>query len=696
MPSAVNIKDTLSIDFEFNGTKEEVLNLVCASIYDNKSDILHNFWLHNSPGEKKRLVEFLNKNKDRVYLAYNASAEAGCFYSLGLDPDKFMWVDDFLEYRCLSNQNDELNYGKQLRDGKVIKTFRPPPKWERTEEDSKNSFKPTHSLAEATYKLTGEIRDTEHKKDMIDLIISCPKEFTEKEAYVIQKYCDEDVVHLAKNHNAIIALYKKYLDRDYDPVRLSKDMLNRGAYAAITGVRERRGYPIDYEKTKNFSDQVRSILDDCQREINDLFPELEVFYFKKSEQRFAMRQKNVRNWIKENVEDVKRWKLTDGGKSGKKDLSLSLDAFTQHFDYTHSYPKDNFGAQMVRFLKLKQSLNGFTPSPKKKSFWDSVGSDGRVRPYMNIFGSQSSRSQPPSTSYLLLKPAWQRSLLVPAKGKVITSIDYGSEEYFITALVYGDERMIKSYIDGDVYLAFAILSKMVPEWADKKSHPLQRQVAKSLVLGISYLMSKYGLSKKLSADTGKEYTIEDAQELIDEFYDVYSDFAEGQKDFIEEYKIYEKYCSSDGWFMWGDNDNFRSVANVPIQTCGAVIMREADLRTYRSGIYTPCTLHDALYIEHDFGDWGAIDTTIKHMREAFADEFPEKRELAMNIRLDPHTWGPGFPAPTIDEQGNKKYSTITTPDKHIIPCSDIYIDERGEQEYKQFSKYFEKREEFML
>lgn len=472
----------LSIDFEFNQVSEPTLNLVCSSIINTKTNTTHEFWLHNNPQGRKALVEFIQENNSEIFLGFQCAAEARCFYSLGLDPVNFNWIDTYLEYRCLSNHNDELNYGKQLVDGKVKFTSKPPPKWERTEEDSATGFKPKFSLAETTYKLLGKIRDTEHKEEMRQLIISDPKEFSPEEREAIQKYGTDDVVDLLPMFEKIVGLYKKYTDKEFDLPLLLKEMKKRGEYAALTGVREAKGYPIAFEETKNFSSQVLSILDDCQREINKLFPDIKPFRFNKKENRFSWNQKITREWIKANVPDHDFcWKKTD-----KKQLSLSLEAFTQIYDYKHHYPKDVFGAQMVRFLKLKQTLYGFMPSQKakkdKKTFWDSVGSDQRVRPYMNIYGSQSSRSQPPSTSYMLLKPAWMRSLIQPAPGRCITSIDYGSEEYFITGLFYRDAAMIGAYLSGDVYLAFAIESGIAPKGATKETHKFERNLAKATCL----------------------------------------------------------------------------------------------------------------------------------------------------------------------------------------------------------------------
>jgi DNA polymerase-1 len=667
------------IDFEFNRTTQENVNLVCCAVYDDTEEEKKLFWLRDSEEVKLQLQEYLSSRSQEIFVAYAVEAEARSFYSLGLDPYQFKWIDLHKEWKCLTNHNYDLNLGKQLKDGKIVTAHKKRPKWERVEGEKESGFKHTHSLAEATYKLLGVIRDTEHKNAMRDLIISDPEFFSPKQKESIGEYCLEDVEFLPRLLQAVRGKYREYLSREYDEEVLTGEMLLRGRYAALTGIRESWGYPIDYKAAKNFSSSVAAILDDCQRDINAQFPDILPFRYNKNSQKFSWNQIATKLWISKNC-DVEKWIKTDKGS-----LSLSLEAFQRFFNYTHDYPRGNFGAQMVRYLKLKQSLNGFVPGGKK-SFWDAVGKDKRVRPYMNIYGSQSSRSQPGSTSYILLKPAWQRSMLHPPKGKVLSSIDYGSEEYFISALWYQDKKMIDSYLSGDVYLAFAKDSGAVPQDATKSSHKKERNEAKSTILGLSYLMSKYGLSIKLTADTGREWTPEDAQEKIDVFNDTYSTFYEGMNDFIEEYRAEGYFKGIDGWYMWGDNDNFRSIANVPIQYLGAAIMRKADMLAYERRLKVVCTLHDALYIEHDEEDLGAVDTLADCMREAFVYYFQSQKDIACQIRLDPFTWGDVF---TED-------SEIITPKGMTVPVSPKYIDERAIEEYNIFSKYFEDREEFWL
>jgi hypothetical protein len=649
---------------------EPKVALVCCCTFDPQTGKSIDWWLHGLPGEKKRLVEYL-RNFGTI-IAYSAVAECRSYLALGLDPLKFNWIDLFLEYRMMTNHNDDLQWGKQLVDGKVKNVRKPVPKWERTEEDKATGFKATHSLAEATYKLTGEIRDTAHKTAMRDLIISAPKKFTADERQSILRYCAEDVRLLPKIWDRLKAEFSK-LEYNADLAAYQREAMLRGRYSAHTSIMETTGYPIDVEKTRNFSKKVGNILHDLQREINHLFPDIKPFRWKPRENKFSWDQKITQSWIAAN-HDVNTWTKTDGGK-----LSLSLEAFEKHYQFKHDYPTDNFGAQMVRYLKLKQSLYGFSDSGgKRKNFWDSVGSDGRVRPYLNHFGAQSSRSQPAASGFMFLKPAWMRALVIPEPGKFMAGIDYGSQEFFIAALESGDENMIEAYLSGDPYLHTAKLAGAVPKDGKREDHKPMRDLFKATVLGISYLMTKYGLAIKLTNDTGREWTEDEAQDQIDMFYDAYPDFKDWQDQLQEDYQSGYGIRLNCGWRMWCDNDNLRSVCNVPIQGAGASVMREAVERAVRSGCTVVFTLHDALYIEGDVGNEEQIILLRDAMREAFVHYMPEKyKKVAAKIKLDPFAWSPDY----------EKDSTLTIKGWEV-PCSNLYIDERSERDYNKFSKYF--------
>lgn len=679
------------IDFEFNQTSEEKLQLVCCCLSADRID--EDYWLYDSKIERKQLAQRLETLAEEgyVFLAHNCVAEASAIYSLEeayLDITKLKFVDTFLEYRCLSNHNHQFAYGKQYVDGKVKMTFPPKPKWEQTEKDKQTSFKQKHSLSEMVYKLLGEKIDTDRKNYMRDIIIADNKEEILANKEEILEYCLSDIQHLKPCYHKIKQYYLDNLPEQYAK-NIDDIMLNRGKYSALTALMERWGYPVNIKAMKNFSAAVPSILFECQREINELFPDIKPFEFKKNESRYSWTQKKTRDWIRTHHPDkVDGWMLTDGGKSGNKDLSLSLDAFKRFFDFRHEYPKDNLGAQIVRFLTLKQNLNGFSTGSKstKKTIWDYVGKDGRVRPYMNIFGAQSSRSQPSATSFLFLKSAWMRVLAEPPKGKALAGIDYGSEEFLLSALESKDKAMLEAYRSGDVYLYYAKSIGLVPKDGERKDYEKERDIAKPVVLAMSYLMSKYGLSKKLTMDTGKQVDEEDAQDYIDLFYETFYDLKLHQEEIVDNYELEGKLVLKDGWVVWGDNDNFRSITNVPIQGMGGVIMRKAVELAIEKGLKVVFTLHDALYIEYDLYDYDAIDELREAMFEAFIFYYEgDTKEQAKMIRMDAVTWSNEY-------QPGK----IFTPEGMEVEVKQKYVDGRAKKEYEKFKKFFDDRDEDLI
>jgi len=699
------------LDFEFNRTYQEEVNLVCCVTYDSDTASILKWWLHNNSDSKRDLSEYLRQElivNGKTLCGFSTVAECRSLLSLGMLDVllKLKVIDLYIEYRCISNGNHDYMYGKQLIDGAVVETFPPKKPWETTS-DEELGFKQKFSLAEATYKLTNKIRDTEEKNEMRGLIISDPEEFSEEQQERILNYCMEDVVFLPTIYEKIKKVFNTKL-KSKDIKLLPTDMLRRGRYSVITAIREAKGYGIAFEELKTFTSKIEVILEVCQREINELFPEIMPFKFDMKKQKYSWNQVVTKTWLKEKSGvDLSKWETTDGFikaqrtyRSQKKEgkvvegvnkldfLSLSLEAFEKFYPFRHSFPKDNFGAQIVRYLKLKQSLSGFSNNTTKvRKFWDYVGPDLRVRPYMNIYGSSTGRSQPSANGFLFLKPAWVRSLSAPAKGKWMCGIDYGSEEFLISALgspdtEQYDEKMVDAYLSGDVYLSYAKQIGRIPVDGKRKDYEKERDETKPIVLAMSYLMSKYGLAVKLSQDLGKVVSEDEAQEEIDTFFETYCVLEEMQNDTQQTYSDDQYLRLPCGWTLFGDVENFRSVVNFPSQGMGGSIMRRADELCFEAGLYIPFTLHDALYSEFDVGDLHSVDLQLSAMKEGFAHYYTgKKKEIAEKIRMDVFVWGEGI------EEGE-----LTTPAGVKVKCGPIYKDKRSLEEYEKFSTFFKKEE----
>jgi hypothetical protein len=390
------------------------------------------------------------------------------------------------------------------------------------------------------------------------------------------------------------------------------------------------GYPINYTALKRFSGDTNKILRQEAEEVNRQYPEIKPFIWNSKTQRYVQKAAPLRAWIE--AQNHPHWLRTDKGA-----LSLSLDAWEQFYDSN----SPSLGGAMRKYLRTKQSLNGFLPrgvGSKRRSFWEFVGDDHRVRPYFGIYGAQSARSQPAATGFLPLKANWMRAFIQPPKGRAIVGIDYGSQEVLISALLSEDGEMIKAYESGDPYMYFAKLDGAIPWDGTKEGYANERSIYKTVTLGISYLMGARSLAFKL---TGNH---------IEDYFDAGS---------------FAKVKLPCGWYMWADNPNRKSVGNVPIQGFGSSIMRKAVALAQDRGLNVIYTLHDAIYVEYDTNDKTAVDKLKMSMDEGFRYYFPDHLKNRASCRLDVFAWSQDFEAP-----------------------NNIYVDKKGENDYLKYREYF--------
>jgi hypothetical protein len=648
-------------DFEYNRTNERKFRLVCAALnYDGKKE---SYWLYEDQ-DTQRLKNKINELKDAgyIFVAWNCEAESSSFYSMDLNPLDYKWYDLYLEYVMFSNHNNDLSKGKQYSKGKEVMI----PSW-TNEKGPKN-------LVGATYKLLGVKIDSEHKDKMRDLIISRPDKFTPEEQKAITDYCLSDVEYLPQIHAKIQEIAKKMIPREHRAT-YAKEALWRSEYAVRTTFMVRHGIPIQTEWLKNLTESIPILLMECAKDINSQFPEIKPFKWCKKDQKFKMDTKAVYSWI-ETLPYKKKWELTP-----TKKYSLAVDAFKQFFNYSHDYPRNNLGAQMLRYLNLSQQLRGFAePSgDAKRTFWDYVGSDNMSRPYFNIYGAQSSRSQPSSTSFLFLKTGWMRSLCVPPEGYAVGTIDYSSQEFLIAALLSNDDKMFDAYKSGDVYLSYGKEIGVIPENGTKKTHPKERDAQKPVILGWQFWSTGHGLCILLNEQLGEnKYDPDSAQLLLDKLDRVYWKFAEFRNTTIASYEMQKYVRLNDGFYMWGNNPNHRSVGNMPVQGSGAAIMRKAVQLAQDAGLDVIMTLHDSLTIMFKKEDLWALDVLKSCMHEAFVWYFDDK-EKASIIRMDSKAWSLEYePQEIITKQNNK------------VQLQKIFVDERAKNQFNAFERYFTK------
>jgi len=649
----------VAIDFEYNKSNELHMGLVSCALCVRGSEP-EDYWLQDEEGRealKKRLLEL---REGHFLVCWNVSAEGRSLVALGLDPSKFKIYDAQIEYKMLLNWNDRLIVRDHIsKTGKIVryKKYSSPPK----------------TLISATYVLLGILEDSKHKDKMRKLILS-RKVFTEEEKQEILDYGRSDIKNLFDIVKKINGHYRSMFVAD-ELRLLGDEMFYRGKIGALTSIIESRGYPIDYNFYVAVKDNAHKILDDCREDINSQF-DWNIFK-KKKDGSYGMEQKLIKEWIA--TSEYKDTWL----KTPKESYALSDKAMEKLMLPKYEYPKGNVLAQVKRFNDLKKSFSGFLPKSASSTtgfFEDHLGSDGYVRPYLNAYGSQSARWQPKAVGYMFLKSPMFRSMVHPPKGKVIIGCDYASQEIFIAALNSKDQKMIDAYLSGDFYLAFGKDAGAIPQDGTKQTHGVERNRFKSTVLGISYGMGSISLAAKLTMDTGIKHTSEEAQKLIDLYFTTYPDYKKYIDKTLADYNKTRKMKLVDGWYMFGSNDNWRSVANCPIQGMGSCILRKVVERSHNANMKITMLLHDAAYFICDAEDLDHQVSQINYvMKKAFQDCYPDNKEKAKKIRLDFNAWGSDLVDGKLETEQNMEVKTQRN-----------YFDPRGIPDYNlHLKKYVE-------
>jgi len=661
------------LDFEFNGISEPKLNLVSCAVVCTDGGVLtytREFWLYEGKQSKEASAFFFEiLRQGYIFCAYVMEAETRSLLSLlptATWLKNFYCIDIYLEYRCLLNRCDEMSYGEQYLNGKVIETTPPPPKWVKDEtskdEGSDPHHKPSYSLAAACFKLLGVKVDTVEKAEVRGIIIRGDRDEISASRERIQKYNLSDIDYLPKLLTKVCGRFAAYGVGKEDWLR---GAYLRGDYAARTARMIISGYPVNQGKLEKFKQNIPAIIESSIKDCIESAEGFAPFRFNEKSKTYVCNTKAIKDWVlqQKNV----YWRKTAG-----KALSLSKDAFSDWYDSN----SPGFAGAYCRHLKTKQSLNGFLPTSAesgKSVFSDFVGKDGRVRPHFGIYGSQSSRSQPGSVGFIPLKAHWLRNFIEAPAGRAVAGVDYASQEFLIAAVISQDSKMMDAYSTGDVYMAFARAAKLVPPHATKATNPVEREMCKAAVLGISYDMTAKGLAPRMSRAAARVVTEQEAQVYIDEFFGVYCEYADWKSETTAEYEASGRLSLPDGWTMWGDNSNIRSVGNFPIQGHGAVIMREAVARAQDLGLDVIYTLHDALYIEFDSLDFKSIVDLRTCMQQAF-QAVMGRYGKTLPIRLEGEAWSRDYLGTTGDVDG--------------VTLMKEYIDDKGRKDLDRYRKFF--------
>ena len=210
---------------------------------------------------------------------------------------------------------------------------------------------------------------------------------------------------------------------------------------------------------------------------------------------------------------------------------------------------------------------------------------------LSPFGARSGRNTPSNTKYIFGPSVWLRNLIEPPAGYGLAYIDWVQQEFGIAAALSRDPAMLSAYETGDCYLAFAKQAGAVPPYATKKSHPTQRELFKTCILGVNYGME----SKSLAVRIGRPEI--EARELLQRHREIYPKFWQWSDNAIDHAVLCGRQWTTFGWInRVPPGFNPRSLRNFHMQSDGAEMLRLGCCLGIERGIEICAPVHDAVLI----------------------------------------------------------------------------------------------------
>lgn len=157
-----------------------------------------------------------------------------------------------------------------------------------------------------------------------------------------------------------------------------------------------------------------------------------------------------------------------------------------------------------------------------------------------------------------------RSLFIARPGNKLIIVDWSQQEPGISAYLSKDKNLLKANKAGDdIYIETANIF-----FGDKitKKDP-RRKTMKSIFLGLSYGLSKWGLAAR------ENISVEEAEALIERFFSIFSEFAGWAKKQRKIKKMVYTVLGRKVWLNPYTNQRERNALNAPHQGSGSDMMK---------------------------------------------------------------------------------------------------------------------------
>jgi DNA polymerase family A len=291
-----------------------------------------------------------------------------------------------------------------------------------------------------------------------------------------------------------------------------------------------------------------------------------------------------------------------------------------------------------------------------------VSPDGRHRPWLNPFGTLTGRNMPSPKFYLFGAPSWLRRYIQAPTGHAVVYLDYRGQEIAIAAALSDDPMLKAFYRTGDPYLAFGHHCGLIPLDVTidtvKQCCPKERDLCKTLLLGVGYGMSKYGFSQQAKISLLR------AETIIDQHKRLFPRFWRWIKQVVETAYGQGFIASEFGWRYHNVvperrlngkliGTNPRTLMDFPAQANGAEIMRLAASMLVEAGYAVGGVVHDAFMLTIPLDSLQPQIAGAKRIMERASEAVLDGYTCFVDDAIFP------YPTHYQDGKGQKMWQTIT-------------------------------------
>ena len=278
---------------------------------------------------------------------------------------------------------------------------------------------------------------------------------------------------------------------------------------------------------------------------------------------------------------ARRWPLLKSG------FFTTNDKVVKRFEEDHP--------QVKEFRQLRKLLN----TTKLTNYI--LHPDGRVRTQLNMFGTLTGRCSPSTAKYPFNASKWARNFIKPSWGEKLFYIDYSAQEPAIMGYLSGDEKMIKNYQQGDIYLITAQQIGLIKEqYATKETHKKEREIIKVLFLATGYGQGFRAIAESLDC------SLFQAKDYLKKFKELYSKYIRWIEGVLDAGVVFNRLTTPYGWqrsikgnLKWKDGKRVsikNQLKNFPIQATGSDILRRAVIDLLDEHFKVVGLVHDAIVI----------------------------------------------------------------------------------------------------